>query len=208
MLLLVNLENGKSSILDLISKNYEIESGEILLDNKNLNVLSKEFFDNNISVVLQEPFMFNTSIKENIKFANPNATDKEIIEVCKKADIHDFIMTKEDGYDTIIGENGVILSGGQKQRLAIARALIKKSKLILFDEATSALDNQSQATIINTLQELSKDHTVIIIAHRLSTIVNSDNIFVIKNHKIVDEGTHKYLFENCDIYTNLYKIEN
>ena len=198
---------GKSTILKLISKNYSVNSGEILIDNHNINELSEETIKNNISVVSQSPYIFNLSIKENIKLANPEATDEEIIEVCKKAQIHDVITSMEDGYNTLVGENGVILSGGQKQRIAIARALIKKSKIILLDEATSSLDNNNQEKIKNIIKDLAKDHTVIIVAHRLSTIVDSDNILVLDNHNISASGTHNELMKNCMEYKNLYEIE-
>ena len=198
---------GKSTILKLISKGYSVDGGEILIDNYNINDLSEKTIKDNISVVSQSPYIFNLSIKDNIKLANPTATDEEIIEVCKKAQIHDIIDQMEKGYDTIVGENGVILSGGQKQRIAIARALIKKSKIILLDEATSSLDNSNQEKIKNVIKELSKDHTVIIVAHRLSTIVDSDNIFVVNKHKICASGTHTELMNNCEEYRNLYEIE-
>ena len=198
---------GKSTILKLISKSYSANSGEILIDNHNINDLSEETIKNNISVVSQSPYIFNLSIKENIKLANSNATDNEIIEVCKKAQIHDVITSMKDGYNTLVGENGVILSGGQKQRIAIARALIKKSKIILLDEATSSLDNNNQENIINVNIDLASDHTIIIVAHRLSTIVDSDNIFIIDKHKISASGTHNELMKNCAEYRNLYEIE-
>ncbi len=198
---------GKSTILKLISKSYSAHSGEILIDNHNINDLSEETIKNNISVVSQSPYIFNLSIKENIKLANSNATDNEIIEVCKKAQIHDVITSMKDGYNTLVGENGVILSGGQKQRIAIARALIKKSKIILLDEATSSLDNNNQEKIKNVIKDLASDHTIIIVAHRLSTIVDSDNIFIIDKHKISASGTHNELMKNCAEYRNLYEIE-
>ena len=198
---------GKSTILKLLSKSYSVNSGEILIDNYNINDLSEETIKNNISIVSQSPYIFNLSIKENIKLANSSATDDKIIEVCKKAQIHDAIASMEDGYDTLVGENGVILSGGQRQRIAIARALIKKSKIILLDEATSSLDNNNQAKIKNVIKDLSKDHTVVIVAHRLSTIVDSDNIFVLDKHKISASGTHNELMKNCAEYRNLYEIE-
>lgn len=198
---------GKSTILKLLSKSYSVNSGEILIDNYNINDLSEETIKNNISIVSQSPYIFNLSIKENIKLANSSATDDEIIEVCKKVQIHDVITSMKDGYDTIVGENGVILSGGQRQRIAIARALIKKSKIILLDEATSSLDNNNQAKIKNVIKDLSKDHTVVIVAHRLSTIVDSDNIFVLDKHKISASGTHNELMKNCVEYRNLYEIE-
>lgn len=198
---------GKSTILKLINKSYSTNDGEILIDNYNINTLSEETIKNNISIVSQSPYIFNLSIKENIKLANPQATDKEIEEVCKEAQLHDVIIEMQDGYDTIVGENEVILSGGQKQRLAIARALIKKSKIILFDEATSSLDNNNQEKIKNIIKSLSKDHTVIIVAHRLSTIIDSDCIFVLDNHGIIDSGTHNELIKKCLEYKNLYEIE-
>lgn len=198
---------GKSTILKLISKSYSANSGEILIDNHNINDLSEETIKNSISVVSQSPYIFNLSIKENIKLANSNATDNEIIEVCKKVQIHDVITSMKDGYNTLVGENGVILSGGQKQRIAIARALIKKSKIILLDEATSSLDNNNQEKIKNVIKDLASDHTIIIVAHRLSTIVDSDNIFIIDKHKISASGTHNELMKNCAEYRNLYEIE-
>lgn len=198
---------GKTSILELMTKNYEILSGEILFDGHNLYELNEQSIRQNISVVSQEPYIFNMTIKENLLLAKEDATDEEIEDACKKAYIHDFIMSKEDKYDSIIGENGVQLSGGQKQRLAIARAILKNSKIILLDEATSALDNESQKNIKIVLDNLSKDHTVIMIAHRLSTIQDADEIFVLDNHEILTSGTHKTLMKKCDIYKNLYKNE-
>ena len=135
---------GKSTILKLINKSYEINNGTILINDLNINDLSEDTIKNSISIVSQSPYIFNLSIKDNIKLANHEATDEEITNVCKKAQIHDLIMEMPEGYDTIVGENGVILSGGQKQRIVIARALIKESKIILFDEATSSLDNNNQ----------------------------------------------------------------
>lgn len=134
-------------------------------------------------------------------------TDEEMIEVCKKAQIHDFIMTKEKGYDSVVGENGLILSGGQRQRLAIARGLLKKSKIILFDEATSSLDNDNQKKIQDVILCLSKTHTILVVAHRLSTVVNCDEIIMIDEGKIVAKGKHKDLMKNCKEYKELYKIE-
>ena len=188
-------------------KGYSVDSGKVLIDNYNINTLSETTIRNNISVVSQSPYIFNLSIKENIRLANPKASDKEIEDVCRKAQLHDAIMEMQDGYETIVGENGVILSGGQKQRLAIARVLIKKSKIVLFDEATSSLDNNNQEKIKNIIKNLSKDHTVIIVAHRLSTIIDSDCIFVLNNHEIIDSGTHNELIKKCPEYKNLYEIE-
>lgn len=199
---------GKSTIMDLIMKNYDINNGDIFIGDYNLNELSEKAIRENISVVSQEPYIFNLTIKDNIRLVNPEASEEEIIDVCRKAQIHDFIMSKKDGYDTYIGENGITLSGGQKQRLAIARALIKKSKIILLDEATSSLDNESQEKIKQIMKDLSIDHTVIIVAHRLSTILDADKILVFNNHEIVEEGTHQELIANSNIYKKLYETEN
>lgn len=198
---------GKSTILKLINKSYEIDSGKIYIDSINLKDLNEESIKNNISIVSQAPYIFNLSIKDNIRMANPNATDEDIVFVCKQAQIHNDIMNLENQYDTFVGENGVILSGGQKQRLAIARALIKKSKIILFDEATSSLDNKNQEKIKNVIKSLSNNHTIIIVAHRLSTIVNADKIYFLNDHKIVASGLHNELMKSCDMYRNLYEIE-
>lgn len=198
---------GKSTILKLINKSYDIDSGKIYIDSKNLKDLNEESIKNNISIVSQAPYIFNLSIKDNIRMANPNATDEDIVFVCKQAQIHNDIMNLENQYDTFVGENGVILSGGQKQRLAIARALIKKSKIILFDEATSSLDNKNQEKIKKVIKSLSNNHTIIIVAHRLSTIVNADKIYFLNDHKIVAYGLHNELMKSCDMYRNLYEIE-
>lgn len=199
---------GKSTILKLINKSYSVNDGQILIDGKNINDLSERTIKNNISIVSQTPYIFNLSIKENIRLSKKDATDEDIIKVCKQAQIHDDIIKMENGYDTIVGENGTILSGGQKQRIAIARALIKKSKIILFDEATSSLDNRNQENIKNIMKKLSKNHTIIIVAHRLSTIINADKIYLLENHKIISFGTHDFLMNNCKKYKMLYKIED
>lgn len=198
---------GKSTILKLIGKNYNINSGKIWIDDKELNELSEASIRNTISIVSQAPYIFNLSIKENIRLASPKATEEEIIEICKKAQIHDDIIEMKNGYDTLVGENGVILSGGQKQRIAIARALIRKSKIILLDEATSSLDNSNQEKIKQVIKELAKEHTVIIVVHRLSTIVDSDNILVLHHHKIIASGTHNELIHTSEEYKKLYEME-
>ncbi len=198
---------GKSTILKLIEKNYKVNKGKIFIDSVDINELSEKTIRNSISVVSQAPYIFNLTIKENIKLAKISATDEEIIEACKKAQIHEDIIKMEDGYDTMVGENGTILSGGQKQRIAIARALIKKSKIILLDEATSALDNRNQRKIKKVIKDLSKDHTIVIVAHRLSTIVDSDNILLIHDHKIIKTGTHEELINSSSEYKMLYEID-
>lgn len=199
---------GKSTTLSLIARFNDASKGRILIDGKNIKSLSKDSLRKNIAYVQQNPYIFNRSFKENLLLVKPSATDEEIFDACKKAEIHDFITTTENGYDTIIGENGITLSGGQRQRLAIARALINNSKIIMFDESTSSLDNENQAKIQSVIEKLSADHTIIVVAHRLSTIINADNILFMNNHKIIAEGNHKELFENCQEYRDLYQIEN
>lgn len=198
---------GKSTTLSLISKFYNVTSGEILFDGVNIQELSKNSIRNNIAYVQQAPYIFNMTFKDNLQLVKPDATDEEIVAACKKAELDNFIVTCKDGYDTLIGENGINLSGGQKQRLAIARALLSNAKVIMFDESTSSLDNENQAKIQKVINNLSITHTIIVVAHRLTTIQNADKIIFMDNHKIIAEGTHKYLMENCEQYNSLYKSE-
>ena len=198
---------GKSTILSLIDKLYKVDSGAVTIDGVNVNDLTENSLRDNVSIVMQIPYIFNTTIMENLKFVKENATDEEVYEACRKAQIHDYITTLPNGYESLIGENGVVLSGGQRQRLAIARALLKNSKIILFDEATSALDNESQQKIKEVIDGLKEEHTIIIVAHRLSTVVDCDKIIVIDHNQVEAEGTHKYLMRNCDVYKELYKTE-
>ncbi len=198
---------GKSTILNLIGKLYDISDGEILIDDVNIAELSESALRDNVSIVMQTPYIFNMSIMENMLLVNPKATKKQIYNACKKAQIHDFIFALPKKYDSLVGENGVVLSGGQRQRLAIARALLKNSKIILFDEATSALDNESQGKIKEVMDSLKDDHTLIVVAHRLSTVVDCDKILVLDNNKIIAEGTHKQLIKSCNVYNELYKTE-
>lgn len=198
---------GKSTILNLIGKLYDISDGEILIDDVNIAELSESALRDNVSIVMQTPYIFNMSIMDNMLLVNPKATKKQIYNACKKAQIHDFIFALPKKYDSLVGENGVVLSGGQRQRLAIARALLKNSKIILFDEATSALDNESQGKIKEVMDSLKYDHTLIVVAHRLSTVVDCDKILVLDNNKIIAEGTHKQLIKSCNVYKELYKTE-
>lgn len=199
---------GKSTLFNLITRIFDVNKGNIYLDNINIRDLTEDSLRKNISVIRQEPFLFNRTIKQNFKVVKPNITLKEIKKYCKMAYLDEYIETLPDKYDTKLGEGGVNLSGGQKQRLSIARALAKESKVILFDEATSALDNQSQSYIKKVIDDLVKDHTVIIIAHRLSTIVDSDIIYVVDKGKIAAFGTHKELLETSKVYKTLYENED
>ena len=199
---------GKSTLFNLITRIFDCSQGNIYLDDINIKDLSEECLRKNISVIRQEPFLFNRTIMENFKVVKPNIKLKEVKKYCKMAYLDEYIETLPDKYDTKLGEGGVNLSGGQKQRLSIARALAKESKVILFDEATSALDNESQSYIKRVIDDLVKDHTVIIIAHRLSTIVDADIIYVVDKGKIADYGTHKQLLETSKVYKTLYENED
>ena len=200
--------SGKSTILNLISKMYEVESGEVLIDGVNINDLTKESLRSTISLVNQFPYIFDMTIKENMKLAKEDATDEEIIDALKKASFYEFVQTLKNGIDTRVGEGGVKLSGGQRQRLAIARALLKQSSILIFDESTSALDNFAQGNIKNSIDKLKGKCTVIIVAHRLSTIKDADIIFYLDKGKIVDKGTFEDLFENNKSFKDMYLAEN
>ena len=199
---------GKSTTLSLIARFYDPVKGSITLDGIKIDKLSKDTMRNNIGYVQQTPYIFNRTFKENLLLVKPDATEEEIVDACKKSEIHDFILSTKDQYDTLLGENGITLSGGQKQRLAIARALLNNSKIIMFDESTSSLDNENQAKIQSVIENLSKEHTIVVVAHRLSTIINADKIIFMDGSKVIAEGTHKELFENCEPYRKLYQIEN
>lgn len=198
---------GKTTIFSLIDKLYTAGSGEITIDGVNINELDKDSIRDNITIITQNPYIFNFTIKENLKLIKSDATDEEIEEACKIARLHDYIMSLPDKYDTLIGEGGVNLSGGQRQRLAIARALLKKTEIILFDEATSALDNKTQREIQEAINSMKGEYTILIIAHRLSTVIDSDRIIFINDGKVVAEGTHKELLSSNEMYKQLYKKE-
>lgn len=195
---------GKSTIFNLITHLYQVSSGKVLLDDININDLDCNTIRNNMSIITQNPYIFNFSIKDNLLLAKEDATLKEIREACRLACIDDYIMSLPDKYDTPLGENGIILSGGQKQRIAIARALLMQTEIILFDEATSALDNETQEQIQKAIDNLKGEYTILIIAHRLSTVIDADKIFVIDDGKIIDSGTHQELLKKCEFYKNLY----
>ncbi|MCX7920905.1 MAG: ABC transporter ATP-binding protein/permease [Clostridia bacterium] len=199
--------SGKTTIFNLLLRFYNPVSGRITIDDNDIREFDEESIRSHISVVRQDSFLFNISISDNLLLAKPSATEKEIKEACMKASIHEFIMNLPQGYNSIIGENGVNLSGGQKQRLAIARTLLKGSKIILFDEATSALDNESQYYIKKAVNEMAKKHTVVIIAHRLSTVIEADEIIVLDKGEIVGQGAHSLLIHTNSIYKRLYETE-
>ncbi len=199
--------SGKTTIVNLISKIYEVDKGSILLDGNNINDLDKYSIRNNISVISQKPYLFNMTIKENLLLVSPNASQKQIENVCKICELHNYIMNLPKKYNTLVGEGGVTLSGGECQRVAIARALLMKTNIILFDEATSALDNETQENIQKAINNISSEYTMIIIAHRLSTIKNCNKIIVIDDGKVSGIGTHNELYKNNEIYKSLYEKE-
>lgn len=198
---------GKSTIFNLLMRYFDTSTGKILINDVNIKDLTEENLRKNISIIRQDPFLFNQSIIDNFKIVKNDATLDEIRNVCKKAYIDDYIMSLPKKYNTIIGEGGINLSGGQKQRIAIARTLLKNAKVILFDEATSALDNESQEYIKKTIDDLVTTHTIIIVAHRLSTIIDSDIIYLIQNGKVVASGKHQSLMKKSAIYKKLYNPE-
>lgn len=199
--------SGKTTIFNLLTKSYLIKSGSLKLDDVDINELDELTIRKNVSIITQSPYIFNMSIKDNLRLVKPNATKRELDNVCKEACFYDFVMNLPEKYDTIIGEGGVNLSGGQKQRLAIARTLLKDCKILLFDEATSALDNITQQEIQESINNISADYTIIIVAHRLSTIINCNRIYILDKGKIVDSGTHKDLLKNNKMYQKLYNSE-
>ena len=196
---------GKSTIINLLPRFYDPQNGEISIDNQNVQKVKLTSLRKNISLVSQDVILFDDTIKENILYAQKESSLEELKNACKFAAADEFISKLPDGYNTIIGENGVKLSGGQKQRISIARAILKKSPIILMDEATSSLDADSEQIVQNAIRNLTKNKTTLVIAHRLSTIHNADKIFVLKNGQIVDSGKHEYLIENCVEYKSLYQ---
>ena len=199
--------SGKTTIFNLLCKLYNINSGNILIDGIDIEKLSEQAIRGNITIINQNPYIFNMSIKDNLKLVKKDVTDEEIYNACKLACLDDYINNLPKKYDTVVGEGGVTLSGGQRQRLAIARALVQNTQIILFDEATSALDNETQAKIQHAIDNLKGNYTIIIIAHRLSTIVNCDKIFMLEEGKIIDSGTHKELLSSCKEYKKLCNTE-
>jgi ATP-binding cassette, subfamily B, bacterial MsbA len=197
--------SGKTTFLNLIPRFFNLEHGQILVDGQNINNINLNSLRKEISLVSQDVILFDDTIKSNILYGNPSASDDEVIAACEFAAAQDFIEKLPHTYQTIIGENGIKLSGGQKQRLSIARAILKNSSIILLDEATSSLDSESETVIQKAIENLTKNKTTIIIAHRLSTIMNCDKILVFDNGQIISEGSHEFLVNNSSVYKNLYE---
>ena len=196
---------GKTTICHLLPRFYTVQSGKITVDGINVNEITANSLRKNIGIVQQDVYLFNSSIKDNIRYGKPDATEEEIIEAAKRANIHDYVLSLEKGYDTVIGERGVKLSGGQKQRLSIARVFLKNPPILILDEATSALDNATEVLIQKSLDELCKGRTTIVVAHRLSTVKNANTIAVVSNGEITESGTHEELLKLDGEYAKLYK---
>lgn len=198
---------GKTTLCSLLPRFYDVTAGSVTIDGLDIRDITLESLRNTIGIVQQDVYLFDGSIKLNIAYGKANATDAEIIEAAQNANIHEFIMSLDEGYDTYVGERGVRLSGGQKQRLSIARVFLKNPPILILDEATSALDNESEQYIQKSLEKLSKNRTTIVIAHRLSTIKNSDEIVVVTDVGIQERGSHKQLIENNGIYAHYYNMQ-
>ena len=198
---------GKTTICSLLPRFYDVTGGSVTVDGQDVRKVTLKTLRSSIGLVQQEVYLFGGTIRENIAYGKPGATDEEIIEAAKKANIHDFIMELPDGYDTFVGERGARLSGGQKQRISIARVFLKNPPILILDEATSALDNESERHIQKSLEELAKNSTTITIAHRLSTIRNADEIIVIDDQNIAERGTHKELLAKGGIYAKYYEMQ-
>lgn len=198
---------GKTTIVNLLTRLYDVVSGQILIDGINIKDIELKSLHQNISMISQDTYLFKGSILDNIRYARPEATFEEVIEAAKMASAHEFIMKLPNGYDTLIGEGEINLSGGERQRLSIARAVLLNSKIIIFDEATAAMDTKTEKMIQEAIYRLQKNKTVIMIAHRLSTLKDVDHLIIIENKEIVEEGTMQELIQNKKQFYELYRIQ-
>jgi ATP-binding cassette subfamily B protein len=199
--------SGKSTLINLIPRLYDVSSGSVSFDGVDVRKLDLSYLRKNIGIVSQETYLFNGTIRENLLYAKPDASESELIEACKTANIYDFISSQEKGFDSFVGNRGLKLSGGEKQRLSIARVLLKDPALLIFDEATSALDSISEKKIQDAIDPLIESRTSILIAHRLSTILAADEILVLKDGRIVERGVHEELVKAGGVYTELYNTQ-
>jgi ABC-type transport system involved in Fe-S cluster assembly fused permease/ATPase subunit len=198
---------GKSTLARLLFRFYDVCSGSISIDAHNINTVSQLSLRDNIGIVPQDTVLFNTTIDHNIRYAKLEATDDEVRQAAKHANIHDFIASLPDGYQTVVGERGLKLSGGEKQRIAIARVILKNPRILVFDEATSSLDSHSEQLILESLKQVAEKHTTLVIAHRLSTIIDADNIIVLERGKVVEQGTHQVLLKKAGLYAHLWELQ-
>lgn len=198
---------GKSTLARLLFRFYDVDSGSISIDGQKLNTVTQASLRDNIGIVPQDTVLFNDTIKHNIRYARLDASDEEIQQAAKHANIHDFINSLPEGYQTIVGERGLKLSGGEKQRVAIARVILKNPRILVFDEATSSLDSHSEQLILDSLKEVAEEHTTLVIAHRLSTVIDADNIIVLDKGRVVEQGTHQQLLEQSGLYAHLWKLQ-
>jgi ATP-binding cassette subfamily B protein len=199
---------GKSTIVKILFRFYEITRGKILIDGQDISRVTQESLRDQISLVPQEPILFHRTLRENIRYGRPGASDEEVVEAARQAHCHEFISGLDKGYDTYVGERGIKLSGGERQRVAIARAILKNAPILVLDEATSSLDSESEALIQDALRVLMRDKTVIVIAHRLSTIMQMDRIIVLENGTVADMGTHQELLRTeGGLYKKLWQLQ-
>lgn len=198
---------GKSTLARLLFRFYDVSAGSITIDGQNIQQVTQESLRNNIGIVPQDTVLFNDTIDHNIRYAKLDASDEEIQQAAKHANIHDFIISLPDGYQTVVGERGLKLSGGEKQRIAIARVILKNPRVLVFDEATSSLDSHSEQLILESLKEIAEKHTTLVIAHRLSTIIDADTIIVLDRGEVVEQGTHQQLLGKQGLYAHLWKLQ-
>ena len=198
---------GKSTLARLLFRFYDVDSGSITIDQQNIDSVTQTSLRDNIGIVPQDTVLFNHSIEHNIRYAKLDATDEEIHQAAKHANIHDFIVSLPQGYDTVVGERGLKLSGGEKQRIAIARVILKNPRILVFDEATSSLDSHSEQLILESLKQVAERHTTLVIAHRLSTIIDADNIIVLDKGAVVEEGSHQQLLDKQGLYAHLWQLQ-
>ncbi len=198
---------GKSTLARLLFRFYNVDSGSISIDEQNINSVTQSSLRDNIGIVPQDTVLFNHSIEHNIRYAKLDASEEEIHQAARHANIHDFIISLPQGYDTVVGERGLKLSGGEKQRIAIARVILKNPRILVFDEATSSLDSHSEQLILESLKQVAEKHTTLVIAHRLSTIIDADNIIVLDKGSVVEEGSHQQLLDKRGLYAHLWKLQ-
>ena len=198
---------GKSTTCSLLPRFYDVDAGSIVIDGQDVRAVTQESLRRAIGLVQQDVYLFDGTIRENIAYGRPDATDAEVEEAARRANIHDFICSLPEGYDTVVGERGGRLSGGQKQRVAIARVFLKNPAILILDEATSALDNESEEAVQQALEDLARDRTTIIIAHRLSTIKNADEIATVERGRVVERGTHEELLARGGTYARYYRMQ-